>query len=95
MKGHALLWWDYEKSERRMKGKSNIVSCHIMVAKIKGKFLPSDYASQMFKKLGLKQKEMDVKAYTEQFYRLSIRSSHVEDEVEKVSRYLSGMRFNI
>lgn len=37
-----------------------------MVAKLKGKFLPSDYQVQMFKKLqSLRQKEMDVKEYTE------------------------------
>lgn len=66
------------------------------MAKIKGNFLSSDYASQMFKKLqGLKQKEMDVKSYIEEFYRLSIRAGHMEDEVEKIARYLSELRFNI
>lgn len=96
LKGHALLWWDYEQSERRKKGKSKIVSWDKMVAKMKGKFLPKDYAIQMFRKLqGLKQKEMDVKTYTEEFYKLSIRSSHNENENEKIARYLGGLRFNI
>lgn len=96
LKGHALLWWDYEQSERRKRGKSKISSWDRMVARIKSNFLPSNYVIQMFKKLhGLKQKEMYVKAYTEEFYKLSIRVGHMEDEVEKVARYLSGLRINI
>lgn len=66
------------------------------MAKLKGNFLPSDYAIQMSKKLqDLKQGEMDVKTYTNEFYKLSIRASRMDDDVEKVYKYLSGLRFNI
>lgn len=51
LKGHALLWWDYEQEERRKKGKTSIISWDRMVEKIKGKILPRDYEAQMFKKL--------------------------------------------
>jgi len=58
--------------------------------------LPKDYEVQMFKKRqGLSQKEMDVKSYTEEFYTLSIRSGQNETEVQKVARYISGLRFNM
>lgn len=78
------------------KGKSKINSWDKMVAKIKSQFLPSDYTIQTFRRLqNLKQKEMDVMAYTEEFHKLSIRAGHVEDEVEKVARYINVFRFNI
>lgn len=67
-----------------------------MVAKLKGMFLLVDYAIQMYKKLqGLKQRDIDVKNYTKEFYKLSIRVGHMEDDVEKVARHLSGLWFNI
>ena len=36
-----------------------------------------------------------MKDYTEEFYRLDIRSRHVDDEIEKVARYLNGLRYGI
>lgn len=96
LKGHALLWWDYKKTKRRKQGKSRIVSWDKMVAKFKGKFLPKDYEVQLYKKLqGLKQKDLDIKTYNNEFYKLSIRSRWDEDEVEKMAKYLGFLRFNI
>lgn len=96
MKGHALLWWDYEQAKRRKKGKAKIISWDKMIAKLKDKFLPRDYEVQLFKKLqSLKQRDLDVKEYTDEFYKLRIRVGRDEDEVEKVARYLGGLRFNI
>jgi len=43
----------------------------------------------------LKQKGMFVKEYTKEFYRLSIRTGHVEDDLEKVARYVNGLRYEI
>ena len=43
----------------------------------------------------LKQKDTTAKEYTEEFYRLDIRSVHVDDKVEKFARYLNGLRFEI
>ena len=67
-----------------------------MVNKIKKKFLFADFQVSLFRKMqNLKQKDMTVKEYTEEFYRLDIRFGHVDDEVEKVARYLNGMRSRI
>lgn len=33
-----------------------------------------------------------MKEYIEEFYKLDIRSGHVDDEVEKVARYINGLR---
>lgn len=38
---------------------------------------------------------MDVKKYTEEFYKLSIRSGHMEEDMDKVARYLNGLRSNL
>lgn len=62
-----------------------------MIAKIKKKFLHVDY--QLIEKnveFEIK-KDMNVKEYIEEFYKLDIRSRHVDDEVEKVARYLNGL----
>jgi len=38
---------------------------------------------------------MSVKEYTKEFYRLSIREGHAEDDMEKVARYINGLRYDI
>jgi uncharacterized protein YjbK len=38
---------------------------------------------------------MTVKEYTEEFYRLNIRVGHIEEDVEKVARYINGLRYEI
>ena len=38
---------------------------------------------------------MAVKEYTEEFYKLKNRARHVEDDVEKVSRYINVLRYDI
>jgi phosphoenolpyruvate synthase/pyruvate phosphate dikinase len=38
---------------------------------------------------------MNVKAYAEGFYKLTIRVGHLEEYLEKVERYRNGLRFSI
>lgn len=96
LKGHALLWWDHEEVDRRKRGKTKVTSWDRMVAKLKGNFLPKDYEIQLYNKLQeLRQKEQDVKAYTDEFLKLIIRSGREEDKFVNVARYLGGLRFNI
>ena len=50
----------------------------------------------MHKKMqGLKIKDLDVKAYMDEFYKLSMRLGLDEEEVVKVARYLGGLNFSI
>lgn len=96
LKGHAAIWWDEVQTLRTRKGKSKIKQWDKMVSKMKAKFLPKDYHLNLFKQMqNLKQKGMSVKEYTEEFYRLSIRTRHVEDDLEKVARYVNGLRYEI
>jgi hypothetical protein len=96
LKGHATLWWDELQAERRSKGKQRIKSWDRMVAKLKTKFIPKDYQINLFRKLqNLRQKGMTVKEYTEEFYRLNIRTGQWERDEEKVARYINGLRYEI
>ena len=67
-----------------------------MVNKVKKKFLLFNNQVSLLRKMqNLKQKNMTVKEYTEEFYRLDIRSEHMDDDVEKIARYINGLRFGI
>ena len=58
-----------------------------MVNKVKNKFLPTNYQVSLLRKMqNLRQKEMIMKEYTEEFYRLDIRFGPVDDDVEKIAR---------
>ena len=82
--------------DRQRKGKKKIKTWEKMVSKIKKKFLPTDYQVNLLRRMqNMKQNDMSVKDYTKEFYRLDIRFGHVDDEIEKVSRYLNGLRFGI
>ena len=64
-----------------------------MIAKLKQKFIPIDYELDLLKKMqGLKQAGKFVQEYTEEFYQVLIRTSHVEADKEKVSHYINGLR---
>lgn len=96
LKGSTLVWWNMMQEEREQIGRKKINSWERMKIIIKTQFLPLDYEVQIHKMLmSLKQREMDVSAYTEEFNKLTLRARKQEEEVEKVARYLNGLRQNI
>ena len=67
-----------------------------MVAKLRGKFLPSDYQLSLFMQMqNLRQRLLTVKEYTEEFYKVSIRVGQIQDTSKKVARYINGLRMEI
>jgi biotin operon repressor len=67
-----------------------------MVAKLKDKFMQKYYQINLSRKMqNLREKGMIVKEYTEDFYRLNIRTRQREREEEKFSRYINGLRYEI
>lgn len=67
-----------------------------MVDKLKKQFILVDYELDRFRKMqALKQTNKLVLEYTEEFYRIQIRTSHSEVDKEKVSRYVYGLRPSI
>jgi hypothetical protein len=96
LKGNATLWWDELQVDRRCKGKQKIKSWDRMVAKMKSKFIPKDYQITMFWRMqNLRQKQMPVKEYTKEFYKINIKEGHRESDDEKVSRYMNGLQYDI
>ena len=54
------------------------------------------YQVNLLRKMqNLRQRDMSVNEYIEEFYTLDIRSGHVDDDVEKIARYLNGLRYRI
>ena len=43
----------------------------------------------------MKKRIITVKEYTEEFYKINLREGYIEDTIEKVARYLNGLRFDI
>jgi hypothetical protein len=67
-----------------------------MVAKVKAKFIPKDYQLNVFTKLeNLRHKGLSVKEYIEEFYKMNIREGNRENDEDKVSRYINGVRYEI
>jgi hypothetical protein len=96
LKGHATLWWDELQDERRRNGKKKIKSWDRMIAKLKAKFIPKDYQINLLRRLqNPRQNILSVKEYTEEFYRLNIRAGQKENEDEKTTRYMNGLRYEI
>ena len=95
LRGSALSWWNYIQGERIQNNKNMISSWEVMKAKIKQQFLHADHEVQFKKLQSLKQREMDVSAYMEEFHRLTLRAKKQEEEPKRVARYLNGLRMNI
>ena len=95
LRGIALTWWKSLQNERMARGLDKISNWERMKIMIRSQFLPSNLAIQMkMRRNNLKQRDMDIMSYTEQFHTLSIKGE-VEDEDEKVAKYMSGLKFNI
>ena len=96
LRGSALTWWKFVQTEREKDGKGPIVTWKGMVSKVKQTYLPDDYEVQMHRRRqNLRQKDLDVQAYTEEFQKLCLRSKVVEDESIKLARYLNGLKWSI
>lgn len=67
-----------------------------MITLIKEAYVPKDYEILLHKKRqSLRQKEIDVSSYTEEFQKLTMKSKLVEPECVKIARYIQGLRMNI
>ena len=67
-----------------------------MLSKIKSQFIPKDYQFNIIRQLqNIRQKGMTIKEYTEEFFKLSIGVGQVQGNIERVARYINGLRFEI
>lgn len=55
-----------------------------------------DYELDLLKKMqGLKQVGKPVQEYTKEFYRVLIRTGHIDVDKENMDNYLNGLRLSI
>lgn len=91
----TAIYWLMEGSWYRLcikRGLNKISDWERMKTMVRNQFLPSDLAIQIkIRRNNLKQMDMDVMSYTEQFHTLSIRGG-LEDEDEEVARYINGLK---
>ena len=81
MRGAALNWWNFLQHERVENKKNPITSWKKMEVEVRNKFVPKGFEVTLHQKLqNLKQKDLDVSTYIEEFHKLSLRSSLVETE---------------
>lgn len=96
LKGHAALWWGSVQNERKRLNKAPIKTWSRMVAKLKGRFLPRDYQITLHRQVqNLRQKGFTIKEYTEEFYRVNLQAGYTEDNIERTTRYVNGLRMEI
>ena len=96
LKGHASLWWDSVQAERRRNNKPLIKSWNRMVAKMRAKVLAKYYQLTLYRKMqNLRQRLLTVQEYNEEFYKINLRASYVEESAENTARYINGLGMEI
>ena len=92
----ALSWWKFLQNERVEQEKQPISTQKKMMVEIIKHFVPEDYEVRLHKRLhNLKQKDMDVTTYTQEFNTLTLRAKLYENEKQKLARYISELRYII
>ena len=67
-----------------------------MIDLIKETYVLKDYGVKLHRrKKSLKQKDMDVSLCTKEFLKLCMKTNMVEDEEEKLARYINGLKVPI
>ena len=96
MKGYGLSWWNFLRNESKDEGKEPLATWRRMKSEIKRQFVPKDYEVLIHQRLqSLRQKDLDVGAYTEEYHKLTLRAKIPENEKQKLSRYLNGLKYSI
>ena len=66
-----------------------------MIRNIKIRFMPKYYQLNLIRQLqNLRHKTMTVKENTKEFFRPSIRARHKQGGLERVARYINGLRYD-
>ena len=67
-----------------------------MLYKIKCQFMPKDYQLTLIRQLqNIRKKGVTFKEYTEEFFKLHIRDVQMQGDIERVVRYINGLRYEI
>ena len=67
-----------------------------MKAEIRKQFIPDDYEMLVHKKLqNHKQRDLDIRTYTQEFHNLTLRAKVYETKKKKLERYMNGLKYII
>lgn len=92
-RGRASAWWQQLKESRSRAGKERITSWEKLKKLIRKAFLPYNYTRTLYTKLhNLKQGSCTVDEYASEFFSLMARNLLTENEEQRVSRFIGGLR---
>ena len=67
-----------------------------MKTEIRKQFILEDYEVLVHKRLqSLRQRDLDVSTYTQEFHNLTLRAKMYEIEKQKLARYVNGLKYSI
>ncbi|XP_048135655.1 uncharacterized protein LOC125315249 [Rhodamnia argentea] len=89
LRKHASIWWEHVKRQRAREGKSKVNRWDKMKKLLQKKFLPTHYRQEAFIEYhNVKQRDLTVEQYTEEFDRLRMRCDVAEEDEQTIARYL-------
>ena len=91
LRGGASVWWDQIQFSRRREGKQVVRTWNKMKQLLRKMYLPPDYQQYM----DCNQRYKTVTEYVNEFYRLGARLNLADTEIQKVSRFMSGLKDSI
>lgn len=95
-RGQAASWWLQLKSTRAREGKPKIATWEKLKKKLRKTFLPYNFDRTMFTRLqNSRQGSRTVDEYAEEFYLLMTRNEIHDSEIQLVSRFIGGLRFQL
>ena len=84
------------QNERLDENKEQIATWKKMKIKIRKQFIPEDYEVLVHKRLqNIRQRDLDVSTYTQEFHNLTLRAKMYETEKQKPARYINGLKYSI
>ena len=96
LKGIALTWWNITQGDRVKNGKGQVTTWIKMEKFFKKAYVPKDYEVKIHRRrMNLRQKDMTISAYIDEFQALVMRKQEVESESIKLARYLQGLKLSI
>lgn len=94
--GYANLWWEGVKRQRRRDEEPPIITWREMKRVMHRRFVPDYYKQELYRKfITLRQGGLSVEDYLQEFETLKLRCDVNEPEEQTISRFVSGLRYDI
>ena len=92
LKKYASLWYEHLKHQREQDGKRRIRSWSKLKRLMSKHFLPASYKQDLYIRMTtLKQGDLEVAEYNQEFEQLKMRTGVKEDPEQTIARYMGGL----